>query len=133
MTFSDEELKRYHRQILLENIGTHGQQLLKKAKVIVVGAGGLGSPVAYYLAAAGIGTLAIADGDRVDISNLQRQILHSSADIGRMKVESACEKLMRLNPDIRLEPYGEFLSYDKAVTLFSHYDFVLECSDNFTT
>ena len=97
MTFSDEELKRYHRQILLENIGTHGQQLLKKAKVIVVGAGGLGSPVAYYLAAAGIGTLAIADGDRVDISNLQRQILHSSAAIGRMKVESACEKLMRGN------------------------------------
>lgn len=133
MDFSDEERKRYGRQILLSELGEEGQQRLRDSKVIIVGAGGLGSPVAYYLAAAGVGTLAIADGDRVELSNLQRQILHSSLDLGRPKVESAREKLMRLNPNIKIKIYQEFLTLETAKDIFRQYDFVVECSDNFRT
>lgn len=132
-TFSEEEMKRYSRQLLLEGFGTEGQRRLRDSKVIIVGAGGLGSPVAYYLAAAGVGTIAIADGDRVDLSNLQRQILHSTDDLNRPKVESAREKLLRLNPNITIKTYQEFLTPETAPAIFKNYDFVLECSDNFQT
>ena len=131
--FSEEEMNRYSRQLLLEGFGTEGQQRLHNSKVIIVGAGGLGSPVAYYLAAAGVGTITIADGDRVDLSNLQRQILHTTDDLGRPKVESAREKLLRLNPDITINTIQEFLTPETAPGIFKDYDFVLECSDNFQT
>ena len=116
-TFTEDETRRYSRQLLLDGFGVEGQRRLRDSRVIVVGAGGLGSPVAYYLAAAGVGTIALADGDRVDLSNLQRQILHTTADLGRAKVESARDKLVRLNPNIKIKDY----------------DFVVECSDNFQT
>lgn len=131
--FSEEEMKRYSRQLLLDGFGVEGQQRLRESKVLIVGAGGLGSPVAYYLAAAGVGNLAIADGDRVDVSNLQRQILHSSLDIGRPKVDSARERLTNLNPNIKITTYQEFLTEETAPQIFKDYDFVLECSDNFQT
>ena len=131
--FTDEELKRYSRQLLLEGFGEEGQQRLRDSRVFIVGAGGLGSPVAYYLAAAGVGYLGIADGDRVDMSNLQRQILHTTADVDRPKVDSAREKLLALNPHIDITVYHEFLTADSAREIFKDYDFVLECSDNFQT
>lgn len=126
-------MKRYSRQLLLDGFGVEGQCRLRDSRVIVVGAGGLGSPVAYYLAAAGVGTIALADGDRVDLSNLQRQILHTTADLGRAKVESAREKLIRLNPNIKIDTYQEFLTPETAPEIFKNYDFVVECSDNFQT
>ena len=109
-TFTEDETRRYSRQLLLDGFGVEGQRRLRDSRVIVVGAGGLGSPVAYYLAAAGVGTIALADGDRVDLSNLQRQILHTTADLGRAKVESARDKLVRLNPNIKIDTYQEFLT-----------------------
>ena len=114
-TFSEDEMKRYSRQLLLDGFGVEGQRRLRDSRVIVVGAGGLGSPVAYYLAAAGVGTIALADGDRVDLSNLQRQILHTTADLGRAKVESARDKLVRLNPNIKIDTYQEFLTPETAL------------------
>lgn len=132
-TFSEEEMKRYSRQLLLDGFGKEGQQRLHDSRVMIVGAGGLGSPVAYYLTAAGVGTIGIADGDRVELSNLQRQILHSSLDLGRPKVDSAREKLSRLNPNVKIKTYQEFLTAETAPEVFRDYDFVLECSDNFQT
>ena len=113
-TFTEDETRRYSRQLLLDGFGVEGQRRLRDSRVIVVGAGGLGSPVAYYLAAAGVGTIALADGDRVDLSNLQRQILHTTADLGRAKVESARDKLVRLNPNIKIDTYQEFLTPETA-------------------
>ena len=132
-TFTEDETRRYSRQLLLDGFGVEGQCRLRDSRVIVVGAGGLGSPVAYYLAAAGVGTIALADGDRVDLSNLQRQILHTTADLGRAKVESARDKLVRLNPNIKIDTYQEFLTPETAPEIFKNYDFVVECSDNFQT
>lgn len=132
-TFTEDETRRYSRQLLLDGFGVEGQRRLRDSRVIVVGAGGLGSPVAFYLAAAGVGTIALADGDRVDLSNLQRQILHTTADLGRAKVESARDKLVRLNPNIKIDTYQEFLTPETAPEIFKNYDFVVECSDNFQT
>lgn len=132
-TFTEDETRRYSRQLLLDGFGVEGQCRLRDSRVIVVGAGGLGSPVAYYLAAAGVDTIALADGDRVDLSNLQRQILHTTADLGRAKVESARDKLVRLNPNIKIDTYQEFLTPETAPEIFKNYDFVVECSDNFQT
>ena len=124
---------RYSRNILIEDFGEEGQIKLKKSKVLVIGAGGLGSPVLYYLAAAGIGTLGIVDYDTVDISNLQRQILHHSNDIGISKIISAKDKLEALNPDIHIVPYEEHFTRENAVGLVCEYDFIVDCCDNYET
>jgi adenylyltransferase/sulfurtransferase len=130
---SEEELQRYNRHILVKGIGEEGQQKLKKSQVLVVGAGGLGSPVAYYLAAAGIGRLGIIDSDLVEISNLQRQILHSTADKGELKVESARETLSALNPEIEIDTYQKRLRSENVESLVTEYDLVINCVDNFET
>ena len=107
---SPDEVRRYSRHLLLPEVGVDGQRALKGARVLCVGAGGLGSPIAMYLAAAGVGTLGIVDYDVVDYSNLQRQLLHMTRDVGRPKVESAAERLRAINPDIRVEPHEAALS-----------------------
>ena len=129
--FSEEELHRYSRHILLKEVGVEGQQKIKDAKVLVVGAGGLGSPVIMYLAAAGVGTIGIVDGDAVDVSNLQRQVIHHTADIGRSKAESAREKAQQINPHVNIVVFKEFLKADNALQIISEYDFVVDCTDNF--
>lgn len=124
-------MDRFERNILVDGIGPAGQQKLKEAKIIVIGAGGLGSPVLFYLAAAGVGTLGIMDYDHVDITNLQRQILHRTADVGRSKVESATEKLTALYPGIEIIPYDYKLTPENAPAILRDYDFVIECCDNY--
>lgn len=131
MEFTEERLLRYSRNILLKDVGVAGQEKLFAAKVLVIGAGGLGSPAALYLAAAGVGTIGIADGDRVDLSNLQRQILHSTADVGRPKVDSAGEKIVALNPDVAVRRYPEFLRDDSIRAIVRDYDFVIDATDSF--
>lgn len=128
---SEEQILRYSRNIILKEIGGIGQQKLINSKVLIVGAGGLGSPSAYYLAAAGVGTIGIVDYDRVDLSNLQRQILHRTKDIGRFKVESAKEKLNELNPDVNIITYNERLSAQNVLELIKDYDVVIDGVDNF--
>jgi len=130
---SDGELLRYSRQILLAQVDIAGQLRLKAAKVLIVGLGGLGSPVALYLAAAGVGELHLADFDRVDLSNLQRQVLHDASLIGQGKVDSALQRLGTLNPEVRLVPLREALDADSLRARVAAVDLVLDCSDNFTT
>lgn len=130
---SSEQKARYKRNIILPGVGEEGQLKLLKAKVLLVGAGGLGSPAAYYLAAAGVGTIGLVDADTVDISNLQRQILHRTADIGRPKVLSAREKLKDLNPELNIEALPARFSEDIAGDLVDRYDIVIDCTDNFDT
>lgn len=130
---SEKEIQRYGRQLLIPEIGGAGQEKLKKASVLVVGTGGLGSAIAYYLAAAGVGRIGIVDGDRVDLSNLQRQILHFTPDIGRPKVESAREKLQALNPEIEIVPYYSRLEEGNAEEIVMDYQVVVDGSDNFPT
>ncbi|MDW7774210.1 MAG: HesA/MoeB/ThiF family protein [Desulfobulbaceae bacterium] len=129
--FTDEQLHRYSRNILLREIGIEGQDRLCRARVLVVGAGGLGSPAALYLAAAGIGTIGIIDHDRVDMTNLQRQILHATPDIGRRKVDSAAETVGALNPNVRMEPIYATLCADNILEIIRDYDFILDGTDNF--
>ncbi len=129
----DEQLLRYARQILLPQIGIEGQQRLLASRVLVIGLGGLGSPVAMYLAAAGIGELTLVDFDTVDLSNLQRQIIHGTADIGRAKVESARETLQALNPECRILAVDRRLAADELHERVSTADLVMDCSDNFPT
>jgi len=131
--FAGDEIERYARHLVLAEVGGAGQQRLKRARVLVVGAGGLGSPVALYLAAAGIGTLGLVDDDAVSLSNLQRQILFSTGDVGRPKVEAGAEALRRLNPHVRVEPHGFRLDAGNADSLLSAYDVVADGSDNFAT
>ena len=133
MTFTAEELDRYARHIVLHEIGGPGQQKLKAAKVLVIGAGGLGSPAILYLAAAGVGTLGVVDNDAVSLSNLQRQVLHGTGDIGVPKVESAGRAVGRINPHVRLEPHAVRLGEDNADQIIGAYDMVLDGSDNFAT
>ncbi len=128
-----EQIERYSRQIMIPDLGGKGQIRLRQGKVLVVGAGGLGCPAAFYLAAAGVGALGLVDGDRVELSNLQRQILHSTSDIGREKVDSAEEKLVRLNPDVEIHTYPVRLDADNAPEIFASYDFIVDGSDNFAT
>lgn len=130
---SSSELARYSRHILLEEIGVSGQEKLKRSKVLIVGAGGLGSPVALYLAAAGVGTIGIADFDKVELHNLQRQILHGQSDIQRLKIESAAETLAEINPHTHLELHSHGVQVDNAVELFTRYDIVVDGTDNFST
>jgi len=131
--FTEEQIKRYSRHIILPEVGGLGQTKLLEAKVLLVGAGGLGSPAAFYLAAAGVGTLGIIDADVVDLSNLQRQILHASADVGRPKTESAKETLQALNPDVAVITYQELLTSENILGLIKEYDVVVDGCDNFPT
>ena len=127
------EIKRYSRHLILPEVGMEGQRKLKAAKVLCIGAGGLGSPVALYLAAAGVGTIGLVDFDVVDYSNLQRQILHGTNDVGRSKLESARDKLVALNPEVRVELYDTALSSANALDLFRPYDVIVDGTDNFPT
>ena len=122
---------RYSRHLLLDGIGQEGQARIAQGKVLIVGAGGLGSPVALYLAAAGVGTIGIADGDTVDVTNLQRQVIHATADVGRTKVESAARKMRNLNPDIKVVEHKEFLDKDRLVELAGEYDIVVDATDSY--
>jgi molybdopterin/thiamine biosynthesis adenylyltransferase len=131
LEFTEERLERYSRHILLNDIGIEGQQKLFDAKVLIIGAGGLGSPIALYLAAAGVGTIGIADADSVDISNLQRQVIHFTSDLERPKVDSAAEKMRAINPDITVRAYHEFLLAANIRPILRDYDFVIDGTDNF--
>jgi sulfur-carrier protein adenylyltransferase/sulfurtransferase len=133
MELSPDEVRRYSRHLLLPEVGVDGQQAIRAARVLCVGAGGLGSPVAMYLAAAGVGTLGIVDDDTVDESNLQRQLLHMTRDVGRPKVESAAERVRAINPGVRVEPHRVALSSANALDLFARYDLVVDGTDNFPT
>lgn len=128
-----EQLQRYSRQMILPEVGRAGQEKLLQAKVLIVGLGGLGCPAALYLAAAGVGQLGLVDFDRVDVTNLQRQVLYSCADAGHPKVGAAARRLTALNPDIRIEAYPERFSVDNALDLVSAYDYVIDGTDNFPT
>src|ERR1700674_2120803 len=128
-----EELERYARHLVLREVGGPGQAALKRARVLIVGAGGLGAPALLYLAAAGVGTLGVVDDDAVSLSNLQRQVIHATGDIGRPKVESAQAAIGRLNPHVAVEPLAMRLAAGNALDLVSRYDLVVDGSDNFTT
>jgi adenylyltransferase/sulfurtransferase len=130
---SGDEVKRYSRHLIMPEVGLDGQRKLKAAKVLCIGAGGLGSPAAMYLAAAGIGTIGIVDFDVVDFSNLQRQIIHGTPDVGRAKLASAKDRLNALNPNVHVETYDEALSSENALRLFAPYDVILDGTDNFPT
>src|SRR5689334_13140540 len=130
---SGEEIKRYSRHLIMPEVGVDGQRKLKAAKVLCIGAGGLGSPVALYLAAAGVGRIGIVDFDVVDFSNLQRQIIHGTPDVGRAKLASAKDRLNALNPNVHIETYDEALSSQNAIRLFEPYDVILDGTDNFPT
>ena len=130
---SEEQIRRYSRHLILPEVGGSGQRKLLNGKVLLVGAGGLGSPAALYLAAAGVGTLGIVDFDVVDLSNLQRQLLHHVHDVGRPKVQSAMDTIADLNPDVKVVPYQEALSSANVRTIFSEYDVIVNGSDNFPT
>ncbi len=130
---SPQEIERYARHIVLHDIGGSGQQLLKEAKVLVIGAGGLGSPVIQYLAAAGVGTVGVVDDDRVSVSNLQRQIIHDSDKIGTLKTQSAAQAIERLNPHVKCQQWPIRLTPENAYALLSQYDVVADGSDNFDT
>jgi adenylyltransferase/sulfurtransferase len=128
-----DQLTRYSRHILLKEVGEQGQLQLLKAKVLLVGAGGLGCPAGLYLAAAGVGTIGIIDSDKVDLTNLQRQVLHGTSDVGRPKTESAKEAIGRINPDVKVVTYQERLTSQNALDIFPHYDIIIDGSDNFPT
>jgi len=130
---TQDQLSRYSRHLLLKDVGLDGQIQFLKAKVLLVGAGGLGCPAALYLAAAGVGTLGIIDSDKVDLSNLQRQILHGLADVGRPKTESAKQAIHRINPDVKVVTYQERLTPQNALEIFQEYDLIIDGSDNFPT
>ena len=133
MTLSHDEIQRYGRHLVLPEVGVAGQEKLKAARVLLVGVGGLGSPAALYLAAAGVGTLGLVDDDRVDRSNLQRQVLYGERDVGRPKVEAAAERLRDLNPNVVIEQHPERLGLENVERLVAGYDLVLDGSDNFQT
>jgi adenylyltransferase/sulfurtransferase len=128
-----EQLERYARHIVLREVGGPGQAALRRARVLVIGAGGLGAPVLMYLAAAGIGALGVIDDDVVSLSNLQRQIIHATPDVGTPKVTSAAATIARLNPQVRVETHGVRLTAENALDLVSRYDLVADGSDNFST
>jgi molybdopterin/thiamine biosynthesis adenylyltransferase len=131
--FTEEQIRRYSRQIILPQVGGTGQQKLLASKVLLIGAGGLGSPAGLYLAAAGVGTLGFVDSDVVDLSNLHRQILHGKGDLGRAKTESAAETIRALNPDVKVILHQERLTSENGLELVSQYDVVVDGSDNFPT
>jgi adenylyltransferase/sulfurtransferase len=131
--FDDNQMRRYERHFSLAGVGFQGQLKLRAAKVLVVGAGGLGSPALYYLAAAGVGTIGIADGDVVDLSNLQRQIVHFTDDAGKAKTTSAAEKIRAVNPDVNVIEHKLYLDASNIAAVIAEYDFIVEGCDNFAT
>lgn len=131
--FTEDQLERYSRHILLQNVGVEGQEKILNGKVMVIGAGGLGAPVALYLAAAGVGTIGIADADVVDLSNLQRQVIHFTKDVGVSKVDSAKEKMLAINPDINVNTYHTFLTAANIREVIRDYDFVIDGTDSFAS
>lgn len=133
MSFSPEEIQRYKRHLVLRDVGGPGQQRLKKARVLIVGAGGLGSPITLYLAAAGVGTIGLIDDDIVSLDNLQRQILHNTADVEAAKVDSARETIGRLNPHVRVETFNFRLTPKNALSIIENFDIVCDGTDNFAT
>ncbi|TET80983.1 MAG: HesA/MoeB/ThiF family protein, partial [Anaerolineales bacterium] len=130
---SHQEILRYSRHLLLPEVGMEGQKKLKAASVLVAGTGGLGSPAAMYLAAAGVGRIGLVDYDVVDSSNLQRQIIHSTSDIGERKVRSARDRLQNINPDIEVEIHDVPFTSENAFRIAEHYDLIVDCTDNFPT
>jgi adenylyltransferase/sulfurtransferase len=132
-TLSNEEVLRYSRHLIMPEVGMEGQQKLKAAKVLCIGTGGLGSPLALYLAAAGVGTLGLVDFDVVDFTNLQRQIIHFTSDVGRPKLESAKEKIGAINPFVNVQTFNAKLSSDNALQIFSGFDIIVDGTDNFPT
>jgi adenylyltransferase/sulfurtransferase len=132
-SLSNEEILRYSRHLIMPEVGMEGQQKLKAARVLCIGAGGLGSPLALYLTAAGVGTLGVVDFDVVDYTNLQRQIIHSTADVGRKKLDSAAEKLKGINPFLNLRTFETRLTSDNALELFREFDIIADGTDNFPT
>jgi len=131
MDFTESQLERYSRHIILKNVGGTGQEKLLNSKVLIIGAGGLGAPAALYLAAAGVGTLGIVDGDVVDMTNLQRQVIHFTPDVGKPKVQSAKEKIQQLNPDVNVITYQQLALADNIMDLIKDYDFIIDGTDNF--
>ena len=131
--FTDEQIERYSRHIILPEVGGAGQQKMLEARILLLGAGGLGSPAAYYLAAAGIGNLGIVDFDQVDLSNLQRQIIHSTERIGMLKTESAKKTIQALNPDVNVTLYNDKIDSSNILSIIKNYDYVVDGSDNFPT
>jgi len=133
MELRDDQIERYSRQILLPDVGGKGQEKLLNARVLIIGAGGLGSPAALYLASAGIGTLGIVDSDKVELNNLQRQIVHSVNTVGMLKAESAKDRLNAINPDVKVIPYNIRLTSENILDIIKDYDIVVDGSDNFPT
>lgn len=131
MALTKEQQLRYSRHLVLKEVGIRGQEKLLQGKVLIIGAGGLGSPAALYLAAAGVGTIGIVDADQVDLSNLQRQILHHTKNVGKEKVDSANETLQNLNPDIQIHTYPIFLNAENIMEIIKDYDFIIDGTDNF--
>ncbi|MFR4301705.1 thiazole biosynthesis adenylyltransferase ThiF [Blautia wexlerae] len=131
MAFTNDQLERYSRHIILKEVGAKGQKKLLNSSVLIIGAGGLGSPAALYLAAAGVGTIGIADADEVDLSNLQRQIIHATKDVGKPKVLSAKESMEAINPDVTVKTYQTFVDSETIMDLIKDYDFIIDGTDNF--
>ena len=131
MAFTNEQLERYSRHIILKEVGVKGQIKLLNAKVLIIGAGGLGAPAALYLAAAGVGTIGIVDADEVDLSNLQRQVIHTTKDLGKAKVKSAAETMQDINPDVKVNTYRTFVDSSNIMELIQDYDFIIDGTDNF--
>ena len=129
--FTEAQIERYSRHIILKEVGGKGQKKLLAGKVLIIGAGGLGSPVALYLAAAGVGTIGIADADVVDLSNLQRQVIHHTTDIGKPKVISAKEKMEAINPDVKVNVYQTWINAENILDIIKDYDFIVDGTDNF--
>jgi molybdopterin-synthase adenylyltransferase len=128
---NEQQLERYSRNIILKEVGGKGQEKLLQSKVLIIGTGGLGSPAALYLAAAGVGTIGLADGDNVDLTNLQRQIIHFTEDVGIPKVNSAAEKVNRLNPDVKVRTYHQMITSANIAEILTDYDFIIDGTDNF--
>ncbi len=133
MDFSEEQIERYSRHIILADVGPEGQEAIMNGKVLIIGVGGLGSPAAFYLAAAGVGTIGLIDGDIVDLTNLQRQIIHATPDLNKAKVISAKEKIEKLNPDVNTIVYQKLITSENIIEIIKDYDFVIDGTDNFPT
>ena len=133
MAFTEDQLERYSRHLILKGVGVAGQKKLLEGKVLVIGAGGLGSPAILYLAASGVGTIGIVDGDKVDLSNLQRQVIHANDAVGMSKAESAAKRVKEINPDVQVKLHTEYVTADNIEKLIEPYDFIIDGVDNFAT
>lgn len=131
MNLTEQQIERYSRHIILQDVGTEGQEKILNSKVLIIGVGGLGSPVAFYLAAAGVGTIGLIDGDVVDMTNLQRQIIHFTHNVNKPKVESAENKIKELNPEIKVRTYHELIEPGNITDIIKDYDFIIDGTDNF--